>query len=288
MVINNFVYQWPRSILVCFPCNACDALYSLIFRIVRALIPFVVVLLLSSCRVLVPDRMFRNGEFQQFVSDKNNMEDYSIRPGDVIRVQLYTQDGFPILDALRMESSQGGQGSRSVIVGTLVSFLVTQDGYVDLPIFGETYVQGMKDQELEQFLEQRGAELFVNPFAIVSVLGRRCMVFRGGKAAIIPLETRPTTLLEVIARSGGLNQYDRADKIQVIRGDLNDPLLYEIDLSEISGLKDGGMIVQSNDIIYIRSRPRVLARASNEISTVTSLLLSSSSLLTTILLLRQQ
>ena len=142
--------------------------------------------------------------------------------------------------------------------------------------------------EFEQFLEQRGAELFVNPFAIVSVLGRRCMVFRGGKASIVSLETRPTTLLEVIARSGGLNQYDRADKIQVIRGDLKDPLLYEINLSEISGLKDGGLIVQSNDIIYIRSRPRVLARASNEISTVTSLLLSSSSLLTTILLLRQQ
>lgn len=254
----------------------------------RTLIPFLALLLLSSCRVLVPDRMFRNGDFQQFISEKSEIEDYSIRPGDVIRIQLYTQDGFPILDALKMETSQAVQGSRSVVVGTLVSFLVTQDGYVDLPIFGETYVQGMKDQELEQFLEQRGAELFVNPFAIVSVLGRRCMVFRGGKASIVSLETRPTTLLEVIARSGGLNQYDRADKIQVIRGDLKDPLLYEIDLSEISGLKDGGLIVQSNDIIYIRSRPRVLARASNEISTVTSLLLSSSSLLTTILLLRQQ
>ena len=124
MVINNFVYQWPRSILVCFPCNACDALYSLIFRIVRALIPFVVVLLLSSCRVLVPDRMFRNGEFQQFVSDKNNMEDYSIRPGDVIRVQLYTQDGFPILDALRMESSQGDRALGQLLWVPLFLFLL--------------------------------------------------------------------------------------------------------------------------------------------------------------------
>ena len=288
MVINNFARRCRKSIIVYSLRSQCEVLYSLIILFVRTLIPFLALLFLSSCKVLVPDRMFRNGDFEQFISEKNEIEDYSIRPGDVIRVQLYTQDGFPILDALKMETSQAAQGSRSVVVGTLVSFLVTQDGYVDLPIFGETYVQGMKDQELEQFLEQRGAELFVNPFAIVSVLGRRCMVFRGGKAAIVSLETRPTTLLEVIARSGGLNQYDRADKIQVIRGDLKDPLLYEVDLSDISGLKDGGLIVQSNDIIYIRSRPRVLARASNEISTVTSLLLSSSSLLTTILLLRQQ
>lgn len=274
-----------KSMKNCFLHNQYVALYSMT---VRSLQIISIILLFSSCKLLVPDRMFRKGDFQQFISEKDQIEDYSIRPGDVIRLQLYTQDGFPILDALKMETSQGAQGSRSVQIGNLVSFLVTQDGYVDLPIFGETYVQGMKDQELESFLEQRGTELFVNPFAIVSVLGRRCMVFRGGKASIISLETRPTTLLEVIARSGGLNQYDRADKIQIIRGDLKDPLLYEINLSEISGLKDGGLIVQSNDIIYISSRPRVIARASNEISTVTSLLISSSSLLTTILLLRQQ
>ena len=269
----------------CLLPNKYFPLYSITVRSFQIIAIF---LLLSSCKVLVPDRMFRKGNFEQFVAEKDRIEDYSIRPGDELRIQLYTQDGFPILDALKLETSQAAQGSRSVIVGTLVSFLVTQDGYVDLPIFGETYVQGMKDQELEKFLEQRGSELFVNPFAIVSVLGRRCLVFRGGKANIVSLETRPTTLLEVIARSGGLDQYDRADKIQVIRGDLKDPVLYEVNLSEISGLKDGGLIVQSNDIIYINSRPRILARASNEISTVTSLVLSSSSLLTTILLLRQQ
>lgn len=237
--------------------------------------------------MLVSDRMFRKGDFQQFVSEKNKIEDYSIRPGDVLRIQLYTQDGFPILDALRMEGAQGVNGARSIQIGQLVSFLVTQDGYVDLPIFGETYVQGMKDQELERFLEQRAEELFVNPFAIVSVLGRRCLVFRGGDAGVVPLETRPTSLIEVIARSGGLKQYDRADKIYVIRGDLSDPLLYEVDLSQMSNIADGGMIVQSNDIIYIHRRPGVVRRASSEISAITSLFLSSSSLITTVLLLRQ-
>lgn len=266
------------------PLNQFDALYSLI---VRNLPIVAVLLLLSSCKLLVSDRMFRKGDFQQFVSEKNKIEDYSIRPGDVLRIQLYTQDGFPILDALRMEGAQGVNGARSIQIGQLVSFLVTQDGYVDLPIFGETYVQGMKDQELERFLEQRAEELFVNPFAIVSVLGRRCLVFRGGDAGVVPLETRPTSLIEVIARSGGLKQYDRADKIYVIRGDLSDPLLYEVDLSQMSNIADGGMIVQSNDIIYIHRRPGVVRRASSEISAITSLFLSSSSLITTVLLLRQ-
>ena len=264
--------------------NQYDALYSLL---VRSLQIIAVLLLLSSCKLLVPDRMFRKGDFQQFISEKDKIEDYSIRPGDVIRLQLYTQDGFPILDALRISGSQGANGSRSVQVGQLVSFLVTQDGYVDLPIFGETYVQGMKDQELEQFLEQRAEELFVNPFAIVSVLGRRCLIFKGGSASIVSLETRPTTLLEIIASSGGLQQYDRADKIYIIRGDLNDPLLYEVDLSHMSNIADGGMIVQSNDIIYIQRRPGIVRRANAEISSITSLFLSSSSLITTVLLLRR-
>lgn len=268
----------------CCLLNQYDALYSLI---VRSLQIITALLLLSSCKLLVSDRMFRKGDFQQFVSEKDKIEDYSIRPGDVIRLQLYTQDGFPILDALRGAGGSEVNGASRVQVSQLVSFLVTQDGYVDLPIFGETYVQGMKDQELEQFLEQRAEELFVNPFAIVSVLGRRCLVFRGGFASVVPLETRPTSLLEIIARSGGLQQYDRADKIYIIRGDLNDPLLYEVDLSQMSNIADGGMIIQSNDIIYIHRRPGVIRRAGSEITSITSLFLSSSSLITTVLLLRQ-
>ena len=106
-------------------------------------------------------------------------------------------------------------------------------------------------------------------------------------ASVVSLETRPTTLIEVIARSGGLQQYDRADKIYIIRGDLNDPLLYEVDLSQMSNIADGGMIVQSNDIIYIQRRPGVVRRANAEISSITSLFLSSSSLITTVLLLRR-
>ena len=266
--------------------NQYVALYSLP---VRSLQIVAILLLVSSCKLLVPDRMFRKGDFQQFVSEKDKLDDYSIQPGDVIRLQLYTQDGFPILDALRKRGANGNEvsGASRVNVGQLVSFLVTQDGYVDLPIFGETYVRGMKDQELEQFLEQRAEELFVNPFALVSVLGRRCLVFKGGNASVVSLETRPTTLLEIIARSGGLQQYDRADKIYIIRGDLNDPLLYEVDLSHMSNIADGGMIVQSNDIIYIQRRPGVVRRANTEISSITSLLLSSSSLITTVLLLRR-
>ena len=87
---------------------------------------------------------------------------------------------------------------------------------------------------------------------------------------------------------GGLKQYDRADKIYIIRGDLSDPLLYEVDLSKMKNISDGGLIVQSNDIIYIHRRPGVVRRASGEISSITSLVLSSSSLITTVLLLRQQ
>ena len=267
----------------CLLPNKYVPLYSIAVRSFQIIAIF---LLLGSCKILVPDRMFRKGNFEQFVAEKDKIEDYSIRPGDVIRLQLYTQDGFPILDALRIDGRGGG--GQSVQLGQLIPFLVAQNGYVDLPILGETYVQGMKDQELERFLEQRAEELFVNPFAIVSVLGRRCLMFKGGSGSIIPLETRPSTLLEIIASSGGLSQYDRADKIYIIRGDLNDPLLYKVDLSEMSNISDGGMIVQSNDIIYIHRRPRMIGRAGAEISSVTSLLLSSSSLITTVLLLRQQ
>lgn len=113
----------------CLLPNKYVPLYSIAVRSFQIIAIF---LLLGSCKILVPDRMFRKGNFEQFVAEKDKIEDYSIRPGDVIRLQLYTQDGFPILDALRIDGRGGG--GQSVQLGQLIPFLVAQNGYVDLPI----------------------------------------------------------------------------------------------------------------------------------------------------------
>src|SRR5208283_2211051 len=73
---------------------------------------FGVVLLLfsaSSCRVLYPNEMFKQKDYQFFEIAKRKVEEYVIEPGDELTLQVYSRDGFKLVDVLG--GSFGGQSS---------------------------------------------------------------------------------------------------------------------------------------------------------------------------------
>jgi polysaccharide export outer membrane protein len=80
----------------------------------------------------------------------------------------------------------------------------------------------------------------------------------GGKAQIVELNQSPTSIIEVIAKAGGILGSSRANKIKVIRGDLKNPQVIEVNLATIEGVRKSAMDVLPNDIIYIDSKRNVL------------------------------
>jgi polysaccharide export outer membrane protein len=89
------------------------------------------------------------------------------------------------------------------------------------------------------------------------------MVFIGGNLAkVITMANEKTTLIEALALSGGIPPLSKAHNIKIIRGDLSNPIVYQIDLSTLEGAKLGGsMVIQANDIIYVEPVKRNLDQA---------------------------
>jgi len=58
----------------------------------------------------------------------------------------------------------------------------------------------------------------------------------------------------VIASAGGLPAQAKAYRIRVLRGDLNNPTVFDIDLSTVEGMKKANLTMMGNDVIYIESR----------------------------------
>ena len=82
--------------------------------------------------------------------------------------------------------------------------------------------------------------------------------------------------------TGGLGGDAKAAQIKVIRGDKENPDVYLIDLSTIAGMKDGSMVLQANDIIYVEPRIKALVEIISEISPIVSLVSVTTSLLSSI------
>ena len=226
----------------------------------------------SSCRILYPNEMFKQKDYQFFELAKKKVEEYVIEPGDELTLEVYSRDGFKLVDVLG--GGMGPTSAQPVISGvtsgstatssgptnTLArhTYLVDKEGFAKLPVLGMLYVRGYTQNELETQLAQRYATLFVNPFVILKVSNRRVFVFRGEMASVVELNNAPTSLPEVLAKAGGINRQLKAYNIKIIRGDLANPQVRIINLSTLEGLRTADLTVQSNDIIYVEQKRTVI------------------------------
>ena len=69
-----------------------------------------------------------------------------------------------------------------------------------------------------------------------------------------------TTVIEVLARAGGIRARGRSKRIKLIRQDGEENLVFMMDLSTVEGLEAARTVVQANDIIYVESNPQIVLR----------------------------
>jgi polysaccharide export outer membrane protein len=177
---------------------------------------------LNSCKLFYPNQMFRQKDYQFFEFATKQLNEYTIESGNQLSVQVYSRDGFKLIDVLgggesnTMPSNNsnvaGAPNNNSSITSTnsatnRVNYLVDNDGFARLPILGEFYVRGYSHKELEKVLAEKYSSLFVDPFVIVKVNNRRVFVFKGSSGGdVVYLNETPTSLIEVLAKTGGLDQ----------------------------------------------------------------------------------
>jgi polysaccharide export outer membrane protein len=199
---------------------------------------------LPSCKVLYPNEMYRLKDYEFFSLAQRQIDQYIIQSGDELTVQIYSRDGFALIDII---GGAGGKAGNS-------TYLVDKEGFARIPVLGDFYVKGYTESELERVLAEKFAGLFVDPYVILKVVNRRVILFRGSTASVVSLNRTPTSLFEVLATAGGLSANLKAYKIKIIRGDLKNPEVHLVDLSTLESVRKTDLILQGNDIIYIQER----------------------------------
>lgn len=244
---------------------------------------FLILLLpLFSCR-LNPSIMFKTGKNYPYKVDQTigNVE-YRIAPNDILGFSVFTNDGFKLIDLTTGISGTNISnigGTTSTTNDEAIQFQVDIDGVVKLPIIGKVKIADLTIREAEKLLEEKYTVYYNKPFVMLSVLNRRVMVFpgQGGTGTVVTLENENTTLIEALAKAGGLRETGKADVIKLIRGDSRNPQVHLIDLSTVEGMTKSNMLLQANDIIYVEPIKNVSQNILQEIAPivgiVTSLLL---------------
>ncbi len=225
----------------------------------------------SSCKTLFPSRMFETA-----VESTDSMPkmlpaipEYSIEPHDKLTVRVLSNNGYELINVI----STGGTLQQAG--GTQIQYKVKANGYVRLPLIDSVHLADMTLTEAEQFLEKEFEEFFQDPFVIVTVINKRAFVYLGtDKATVVNLKNESTTLIEVLAETGGLTANNKAYHIKVISGDYHNPTIRKIDLSTIEGMRQADLIIRPNDIVYVEPTLKLTTGLLREITPYIGILTS--------------
>ncbi|HBP44318.1 MAG TPA: hypothetical protein DD635_00325 [Flavobacteriales bacterium] len=234
---------------------------------------------LSNCTIN-RDIMFRTGEDFDF-APLEEMESlgYRIAPNDLLQFRLFSNKGQRL-----NQITAGGVGTGSGVINQQmnnalnqqggVTYLVKPDGLVELPELGNIRLEGLTIEEAEGLLEEAYASFYNDPFVILRVLNNRVYIFPGetGKASVVTLENMNTTMLEVLALSGGIGSRANASKVKLIRRTPHGNEIYKMDLSTIEGLEAANTVVQAYDIIYVEPMPQLIRETTESLTPIASLI----------------
>jgi polysaccharide export outer membrane protein len=221
---------------------------------------------------------FAFDDIQAIVKDT----EYRIAPNDFITVQVFSNEGQRLLAATAGSTEGGGQMNLQMMQQQQqqggVRYLVKPDGHVELPEIGDIALTGMTLQEAEKAVERAYSSLYHAPYALIRVTNNRVFVFPGqaGAATIVPLENMNTTVLEVLARAGGIAPRGNASQVKLIRkiGDRNH--IFHMDLSTIDGMQAANTTVQAYDVIYVEPVPELANEVLRDLSPIMSIISSLS------------
>jgi len=247
----------------------------------RTLSYVMILALIGSCKSYKQDILFNTGDNFQAANAKHMIEsaesNYVIRKNDYLNIEVYTNKGEIIIDPnnelLTIQSANQQQTRLKP------NYLVDQEGYVKLPIIGSIKLEELSLREAESLLEEAFSQYYKDAYVLANYINKRVIVLGALGGQLVPLQNENTNLLEVLALAGGLDKDSKGQNIRLIRGDLNDPEIYIIDLSTVEGMKNSLIPVEPGDIIYIEPVRRPFTESVKDLSPVIAIITSTIALI---------
>ena len=124
---------------------------------------------------------------------------------------------------------------------------VRPDGKISLPLLNEIEAAGKTPEQLRQVIEEAGRKFLQEPAVtiVVKQINSRKVFITGmvGRPGPYPLTT-PTTVLQLIATAGGLQEYADKEHIVIVRSENGRPASYRFNYKEVIQQKKLGQNIE--------------------------------------------
>lgn len=243
-----------------------------------ACLAFLILIFFTSCDVYRRDILFKASREMEKEFAKNSLDikvpsNYLTKKNDYLEFIIFTNKGESVIDPtsefMKQVNALGVGAARSN-----AKYLIQADGCADLPILGHIKIDSLSIHQTDSLLAEKYGKYYQDVFVMSKVSNRKIyllgigsggslgavgggMAGGGGggggssKTTVFELENENVTLIEVLAKVGGVGRYSHANRIKVIRGDLRNPTIFTVDITKYDSFQKSNLIMQPNDIIYV-------------------------------------
>jgi len=134
-------------------------------------------------------------------------------------------------------------------------YIVYQDGTILLPLLNNIHVQGLSIQELNHKLTYEYKKFLKAPYVKTTIKNHKIYVLgEVTKRGIVALEGENISVIEAIARSGGLTDHALRSRIRIISEENGKYVMNTLNLNNFSTLNSRSLMLKANSIVYVEPK----------------------------------
>lgn len=180
--------------------------------------------------------------------------DYKIKPGDYLYVRILSLDQKSNELFATIAGSAAANYNMNITDQNLylTSYMVTDSGYIDFPLFGKIHASGRTIEEMQQTLTKSVSEIIIGASVVVKLVMYNVSVLGEIKSpGKYPIYNNRANIFEVLAMANDLTAYADRSRVQIIRTEGNKTNVVVFNLLNKEILSSPYYYVQPNDIIYV-------------------------------------
>lgn len=258
-------------------CNMRKNLFFIVFA--------VLCMTLGSCGSSKQIAYFQNADSLSYAASKG-LFDAKIMPKDLLTITVSTTDPKAATPFnLSVTNTLNATGYLSTGAGSLQTYLVDNDGFINFPVVGRLKVGGMTKRQCENYIRDKILPYMSkteNPIVTVKMASFKVTVAGEVKApGVFNVDQEKISVIEALARAGDLTIYGKRGNVLLIREDATgEKSVHRLNLNDANLINSPYYYLQQNDYLYVE--PNSVQAKNSAIGSSTTIWISVVSILTSV------
>lgn len=240
------------------------------------------VIMFSGCGSVRYIAYIQNSDSISFESSRF-LYDARIMPKDQITISVNTtspESSLPFNLLLQNTYTQGR--TLNAGGGTLMPYLVDNEGYIKFPIVGKLKVGGLTKSEAEDLVADKIRPYLAeeeNPVVTITMASYSVAVLgEVNRPGSFQVSREKITIFEALAQAGDLTIYGVRDRVKLIREDATGKKsVMTLNLTDANIINSPYYYLQQNDVVYVE--PNKIKAQNSKVGQTTTLWFSATSIL---------